>query len=150
MPECHVLEVVHQHPFLTTLHYTFQNDSKLYLALNYVCGGDLFTHSNGRKLAEGEVKFYIGETILTLEYFDKMGIIHCDVKLENILLDSDGHAILSDFGLSRMFLPYETYKAYSRYGTWKYMAPEVIVRSDAGYDMAVDWYSPGIVNMNST
>jgi serine/threonine protein kinase len=145
MTERRVLEVVRQHPFLTNLHYAFQTDSKLYLALDYICGGDLLTHSYGRKLAYDEVRFYIGETILALEYLHKMGIIHRDVKLENILLDLHGHAVLSDFGLSRMFLPNELRKTYSRCGTLKYMAPEVIVGSDAGYDMAVDWWSLGIV-----
>jgi serine/threonine protein kinase len=145
MTERNVLEAVRHHPFLTTLHYAFQTDSKLYLALDYVCGGDLLTHSYGRKLGDDDVRFYIGETILALEYLHKMGIIHRDVKLENILLDLDGHAVLSDFGLSRMFLPNELRKTYSRCGTLKYMAPEVIRTNDGGYDMAADWWSLGIV-----
>jgi serine/threonine protein kinase len=145
MTERRVLEAVRHHPFLTTLHYAFQTDSKLYLALDYGCGGDLWTNFKGRKLAEYDVRFYIGEIIVALEYLHKMGIIHRDVKLQNILLDLHGHAVLSDFGLSKMFLPHEKHKAYSWCGTLKYMAPEVIKRSDAGYDMAVDWWSLGIV-----
>ncbi|PNF40461.1 hypothetical protein B7P43_G14347 [Cryptotermes secundus] len=126
MAERRVLEAVRHHPFLTTLHYAFQSDSKLYLALDYVCRGDLFTHYNSRKLAETDIKFYIGETILALEYLHKMGIIHRDVKLENILLDFDRHAILSDFSLSRMFFPHEKHRAHAVCGTFTYMAPEVI------------------------
>jgi serine/threonine protein kinase len=145
MTERSVLEAVGQHPFLTTLHYAFQTDSKLYLALDYVCGGDLLNHVYGRKLTEDDVRFYIGETILALEYLHKLGIIHRDVKLENILLDSKGHAVLSDFGLSRMFLPHEVRKTRSRCGTLYYMAPEVVDRNVGGYDMAVDWWSLGIV-----
>ncbi|PNF15781.1 hypothetical protein B7P43_G10419 [Cryptotermes secundus] len=145
MTERNVLEVVGKHPFFTSLHYAFQTDTKLYLVLDYICGGDLLNHSYGRKLSEDVVRFYISETILALEYLHRLGIIHRDVKPENILLDLHGHAVLTDFGLSRMFLPNEWRKTYSRCGTLKYMAPEVIVVSDAGYDMAADWWSLGIV-----
>jgi ribosomal protein S6 kinase alpha-5 len=143
--ERQVLEAVRHHPFLNTLHYAFQTDSKLYLVLEYMDGGDLLTHFYGRKLPDDDVRFYIAETILALEHLHKLGIIHRDVKLENILLDLQGHVVLSDFGLSRMFLPHEKHQAYSRCGTLKYMAPELIDRSGRGYDMAVDWWSLGIV-----
>jgi ribosomal protein S6 kinase alpha-5 len=145
MTERRVLEAVRHHPFITTLHYAFQTDSKLYLVLDYVCGGDLLTSYYSRKFTEDEVKIYISEIILALEHIHKLGIIHRDVKLENILLDSDGHAVLSDFGVSRMFLPYEEPLAYSWCGTLRYMAPEVVETRAAGYDMAVDWWSLGIV-----
>jgi ribosomal protein S6 kinase alpha-5 len=73
-----------------------------------------------------------------------LGIIHRDVKLENILLDSQGHVVLADFGLSKKFLPHEPHRTYSECGTYKYMAPEVI-EAGAGYGMAADWWSVGVV-----
>jgi serine/threonine protein kinase len=143
--ERQILEAVGHHPFITTLHYAFQTDSKLCLVLDYMCGGDLYTASLNRKFDESEVRFYIGEIILALEYLHKLGIIHRDVKLENILLDSEGHAVLSDFGLSRKFLPHEKHKAHSQCGTVSYMAPEVAGRSVEGHSMAADWWSLGVV-----
>jgi serine/threonine protein kinase len=145
MTERSVLEAVGQHPFLTTLHYAFQSDSKLYLALDYVRGGDLLHFAYGRNLTENEVRFYISETILALEYLHKLGIMHRDVKPENILLDLHGHVVLSDFGVSKMFLPHEVRKTHSQCGTLHYMAPELLQRNAAGYDMSVDWWSLGIV-----
>jgi ribosomal protein S6 kinase alpha-5 len=139
------LEAVRHHSFITTLHYAFQTDSKLYLVQDFACGGDLFTKYCSRKFTESEVKFYISEIFLALEHIHKLGIIHRNVKLENILLDSDGHAVLSGFGVSRTFLPYDEHLAYSRCGTLDYMAPEVVETRAGVYDMAVDWWSLGIV-----
>jgi serine/threonine protein kinase len=143
--ERRVLEAVRHHPFLITLHYVFQTDFKLYLVLDYMAGGNLLTISYDRMFTQDEVRFYISEIILALEHLHKLGIMHRDVKLENILLASDGHAVLSDFGLSRMFLPDEGRQAHSMCGTTGYMAPEVIETTADGYDMAVDWWSLGIV-----
>ncbi|PNF30492.1 hypothetical protein B7P43_G10867 [Cryptotermes secundus] len=145
MAERRVLEAVGQHPFLTALHYAFQTDSKLYLVLDYMCGGTLLTHSYSRTFTEDDVRFYNVEITLALEHLHKLHIIHRDVKLENILLDSQGHAVLSDFGLSKIFLPHKVHRAHSTCGTLSYTAPEVIVKSDAGYDIAVDWWSLGII-----
>ena len=71
---------------------------------DYVNGGELFTHLYQReKFTENEVRIYIGEIVLALEELHKNGIIYRDIKLENILLDGDGHIVLTDFGmLSRL------------------------------------------------
>ena len=63
-------------------------------------GGELFTHLYQReKFTENEVRIYIGEIVLALEELHKNGIIYRDIKLENILLDGDGHIVLTDFGM---------------------------------------------------
>jgi serine/threonine protein kinase len=139
-----VLEAVRQCPFLVTLHYAFQTDSKLYLIIDYM-SRDLFTHLSYRRLlSEEEVRFYVGEIILALEYLHQLGVIHRDIKLENVLLDFEGHVVLTDFGLSKIFLPHQTRRAYSCCGTFKYMAPEVI-QTNRGYDMTADWWSVGVL-----
>lgn len=145
--ERQVLEAVRQSPFLVTLHYAFQTDAKLHLILDYVSGGELFTHLYQREhFTEEQVRIYIGEVILALEHLHKLGIIYRDIKLENILLDADGHVVLTDFGLSKEFLPHEKdQRAYSFCGTIEYMAPEVVRGGSTGHDIAVDWWSVGVL-----
>ncbi|KAK3861316.1 hypothetical protein Pcinc_032696 [Petrolisthes cinctipes] len=145
--ERQVLEAVRQSPFLVTLHYAFQTDAKLHLILDYVSGGELFTHLYQReRFREDEVRLYIGEIILALEHLHKLGIIYRDIKLENILLDSEGHIVLTDFGLSKDFLSHDTeHRAYSFCGTIEYMAPEVVRGGSHGHDQAVDWWSIGVL-----
>uniref|UniRef100_A0A8C2B6C9 Ribosomal protein S6 kinase n=1 Tax=Cyprinus carpio TaxID=7962 RepID=A0A8C2B6C9_CYPCA len=100
--ERQVLEHIRQSPFLVTLHYAFQTDTKLHLILDYVNGGELFTHLVQRvRFKEQEVTLYSGEIVLALEHLHKLGIVYRDLKLENILLDSNGHIVLTDFGLSK-------------------------------------------------
>ncbi|KAK7869906.1 hypothetical protein R5R35_013702 [Gryllus longicercus] len=145
--ERQVLEAVRQSPFLVTLHYAFQTDSKLHLILDYVSGGELFTHLFQReRFAEEEVRVYVGEIVLALEHLHRLGIIYRDIKLENILLDCHGHVVLTDFGLSKEFLPHEKeQRAYSFCGTIEYMAPEVVKAGNTGHDIAVDWWSVGVL-----
>lgn len=143
--ERQVLEAVRACPFLVTLHYAFQTDAKLHLILDYVAGGELFTHLYQREhFNETEVRIYIAEIILALEQLHKLGIIYRDIKLENILLDAEGHIVLTDFGLSKEFCGGEN-RAYSFCGTIEYMAPEVVRSGSQGHDIAVDWWSVGVL-----
>ncbi|XP_050357899.1 ribosomal protein S6 kinase alpha-5-like isoform X1 [Nymphalis io] len=143
--ERQVLEAVRVCPFLVTLHYAFQTDAKLHLILDYVAGGELFTHLYQREhFHENEVRIYIAEIILALEQLHKLGIIYRDIKLENILLDAEGHIVLTDFGLSKEFCGGES-RAYSFCGTIEYMAPEVVRSGSQGHDIAVDWWSVGVL-----
>ncbi|XP_060808068.1 ribosomal protein S6 kinase alpha-4 isoform X2 [Amyelois transitella] len=143
--ERQVLEAVRACPFLVTLHYAFQTDAKLHLILDYVAGGELFTHLYQREhFNEDEVRIYIAEIILALEQLHKLGIIYRDIKLENILLDAEGHIVLTDFGLSKEFCGGES-RAYSFCGTIEYMAPEVVRSGSQGHDIAVDWWSVGVL-----
>ncbi|CAF1433382.1 unnamed protein product, partial [Adineta ricciae] len=145
--ERQVLESIRQIPFLVSLHYAFQSDAKLHLVMDYVNGGELFTHLNKRQhFAEHDAKIYIAELALALGQLHKLGIIYRDIKLENILLDSDGHIVLADFGLSKEFRPDDADKrTYSFCGTIEYMAPEVVKGGDAGHDFTVDWWSLGVL-----
>lgn len=144
--ERQVLEAIEQSPFLVGMHYAFQTDSKLYLILDYVNGGELFTHLyKSEHFPEDDVRIYIAEVILALEHLHKLGIIYRDIKLENILLDGNGHIVLADFGLSKIFKPDSNQRAHSFCGTLEYMAPEIIRPCPAGHDLAVDWWSVGVL-----
>ncbi|XP_025771146.1 coiled-coil domain-containing protein 88B-like [Puma concolor] len=112
---------------------------------DYVNGGEMFTHLYQRQhFKEAEVRVYGGEIVLALEHLHKLGIIYRDLKLENVLLDSEGHIVLTDFGLSKEFLTEEKERTFSFCGTIEYMAPEII-RSKSGHGKAVDWWSLGIL-----
>ncbi|XP_052894584.1 uncharacterized protein LOC128301942 [Anopheles moucheti] len=143
--ERQVLEAIQEAPFLVTMHYAFQTESKLYLILDYVIGGELFTLLCKRLLfEESAVQIYIAEIIVAIEHLHKLGIVYRDIKLENILVDKDGHIVLTDFGLSRE-LTYQHERAYSFCGTVEYMAPEILKPLKDGHDTAVDWWSVGVL-----
>uniref|UniRef100_A0A8C1ZVG3 non-specific serine/threonine protein kinase n=1 Tax=Cyprinus carpio TaxID=7962 RepID=A0A8C1ZVG3_CYPCA len=131
------------HPFIVKLHYAFQTEGKLYLILDFLRGGDLFTRlSKEVMFTEEDVKFYLAELALALDHLHGLGIIYRDLKPENILLDNDGHIKLTDFGLSKESADHEN-KAYSFCGTVEYMAPEVVNRR--GHTHSADWWSYGVL-----
>ncbi|XP_074014196.1 ribosomal protein S6 kinase alpha-3 isoform X2 [Numenius arquata] len=131
------------HPFIVKLHYAFQTEGKLYLILDFLRGGDLFTRlSKEVMFTEDDVKFYLAELALALDHLHSLGIIYRDLKPENILLDEEGHIKLTDFGLSKESIDHEK-KAYSFCGTVEYMAPEVVNRR--GHTQSADWWSFGVL-----
>ena len=98
-----ILESINRHPFVVNLYYAFQDQEKLYLILEYAQGGELFTHlASERMFPEDTAAFYMGEMVLALEYLHEMGIVYRDLKPENCLLDSEGHLLVTDFGLSKV------------------------------------------------
>uniref|UniRef100_A0A671PF55 non-specific serine/threonine protein kinase n=1 Tax=Sinocyclocheilus anshuiensis TaxID=1608454 RepID=A0A671PF55_9TELE len=131
------------HPFIVKLHYAFQTEGKLYLILDFLRGGDLFTRlSKEVMFTEEDVKFYLAELALALDHLHSLGIIYRDLKPENILLDEEGHIKITDFGLSKEAIDHDK-RAYSFCGTIEYMAPEVVNRR--GHTQSADWWSFGIL-----
>uniref|UniRef100_A0A674J5E9 Ribosomal protein S6 kinase n=1 Tax=Terrapene triunguis TaxID=2587831 RepID=A0A674J5E9_9SAUR len=131
------------HPFIVKLHYAFQTEGKLYLILDFLRGGDVFTRlSKEVMFTEEDVKFYLAELALALDHLHSLGIVYRDLKPENILLDEAGHIKLTDFGLSKESVDQEK-KAYSFCGTVEYMAPEVVNRR--GHNQSADWWSFGVL-----
>uniref|UniRef100_A0A8C1QHF4 non-specific serine/threonine protein kinase n=1 Tax=Cyprinus carpio TaxID=7962 RepID=A0A8C1QHF4_CYPCA len=131
------------HPFIVKLHYAFQTEGKLYLILDFLRGGDLFTRlSKEVMFTEEDVKFYLAELALALDHLHSLGIIYRDLKPENILLDEEGHIKVTDFGLSKEAIDHDK-RAYSFCGTIEYMAPEVVNRR--GHTQSADWWSFGIL-----
>ncbi|KAI9542695.1 Ribosomal protein S6 kinase alpha-2 [Dissostichus eleginoides] len=131
------------HPFIVKLHYAFQTEGKLYLILDFLRGGDLFTRlSKEVMFTEEDVKFYLAELALALDHLHSLGIIYRDLKPENILLDEEGNIKITDFGLSKEAIDHDK-RAYSFCGTIEYMAPEVVNRR--GHTQSADWWSFGVL-----
>eukprot|EP01127_Copromyxa_protea_P015498 TRINITY_DN4467_c0_g2_i1.p1 TRINITY_DN4467_c0_g2~~TRINITY_DN4467_c0_g2_i1.p1 ORF type:complete len:421 (+),score=79.80 TRINITY_DN4467_c0_g2_i1:66-1328(+) len=131
-------------PFLVKMHYAFQTEEKLYFVMDYICGGELFYHLTREKtFTEDRVRFYGAEIVAAVEYLHDAGVIYRDLKPENVLLTSDGHVVVTDFGLSKEGLhdPEDTTSTFC--GTPEYLAPEILEAK--GYTKAVDWWSFGTV-----
>lgn len=132
-----------KHPFIVSLNYAFQTPEKLFLILDYCPGGDLgFQISREKKFDEARAKIYACEILLALEELHKRDIIFRDLKPDNIVLDDEGHAMLTDFGLSKEGI-YGNFMAKSFCGSLAYLAPEMIKRQ--GHGKAVDWYLLGVL-----
>lgn len=142
-----ILESINRHPFVVKLYYAFQDHEKLYLILEYAEGGELFTRMlTERMFPEDTAAFYLAEMVLALEHLHhNVGVVYRDLKPENCLLDSEGHLLLTDFGLSKVAVDGE-HHCRSMTGTLEYMAPEVLLQQN--YGTAVDWWSFGILGFD--
>lgn len=134
-----ILTKIH-HPFIVTLWFAFQTDSRLFLVMDFLSGGELFFHLKRKGLIlEPEARLYLAEMILAIEFLHTMGVVHRDLKPENVLLRQDGHVCLTDFGLAKEVG--DNSQVRTLCGTSEYMAPEMLLRN--GYTKAVDWWSLG-------
>ena len=131
-----------KHPFIVEMNFAFQNATKFYLIMEYVPGGELFSLIRKSKILPiSQVRLYIAEMALALEYLHKIGIVYRDLKPENILIAKDGHLKLTDFGLSKDIGTVRLTKTFC--GTGEFMAPEMI--DQRLYAYPVDWWALGIL-----
>jgi len=142
--EKHVFETASNHPFLVGLHSCFQTPSRLFFVIEYMNGGDLMFHmQRQRKLPEEHARFYSAEITLALHFLHERGIIYRDLKLDNVLLDSEGHIRLTDYGMCKEGMLNPDDKTGTFCGTPNYIAPEILQGAD--YSFSVDWWALGVL-----
>ena len=130
-------------PFIVKLHYTFQNDEKIFMAFDYHNGGELFFHlQRFNYFTESMSKFYAAELYCALTYLHKNKIVYRDLKPENVILDLQGHIKLIDFGLATKIKP-DKFNCSSFCGTVEYIPPEVL--QGKSYSFNFDWWGFGIL-----
>jgi serum/glucocorticoid-regulated kinase 2 len=130
------------HPFLVSLKYAFQTNQKIYFAMEFMKGGELFQHLKKVKIfQEEQAKFIVACLVLALGHLHNQDYIYRDLKPENILLDERGYAKLSDFGLAKELDVNGLARTFC--GTPEYLAPEVILNN--GCNRPADWWSLGVL-----
>merc|ERR1711902_61289 len=144
LTENRVLRTI-RHPFIVGLKYSFTTEDRLCFVTEYVSGGELFVHlknERSKRFSEERTRFYAAEIVCALGYLHKRGIIYRDLKLENLLLDKNGHIKGVDFGLCKDEI-FGNKVANTFCGTPSYLPPEVICNMQ--YGKTVDWWGLGVV-----
>lgn len=127
------------HPFCVSLVASFQDDTRVFLLMDYVSGGELSSYVRiTQGLQTYPARFFASEVALALLYLHERNIIHRDLKPENVLLDSEGHVKIADFGFAKVIKA----RTYTFCGTAMYMAPEII--TGTGHGKAADWWAFGV------
>ncbi|KAI4329982.1 hypothetical protein MLD38_028300 [Melastoma candidum] len=161
-----------RNPFVVRFFYSFTCRENLYLVMEYLNGGDLYSLlRNMGCLDEDVARVYIAEVVLALEYLHSLRVVHRDLKPDNLLIAHDGHIKLTDFGLSKVGLinstdlsgpgvsrasileedpmlstpenPSDRRKKRSAVGTPDYLAPEILLGT--GHGTTADWWSVGVI-----
>jgi serine/threonine protein kinase len=130
------------HPFIVHLYAAFHDDSRLFLLMEFVNGGELFSCLKEEgTLPVRRARFYAAELTLALAYLHSQHVAYRDLKPENVLIDSEGHVKIADFGFARVIVCPD--RAHSRVGTPEYQAPEIV--QARGHGTAVDWWALGVL-----
>ena len=137
--EIKILSMI-DHPFVIKFDGFTQDDKYLYLALELINGGELFTYLRGvGRFPVDQARVYIAQIVSIFEYLHSKNIIYRDLKPENILIHKSGYLKLTDFGFARIVEG----RTYTLCGTPEYLAPEIILNK--GHGKPVDWWTCGIL-----
>ncbi|KAI9999158.1 hypothetical protein PInf_003976 [Phytophthora infestans] len=132
------------HPFLLKLYTTYKDAARLYLLIEFVQGGELFTYlhstpSSPGRLPNDHARFYASHVLMALEYLHERCIVYRDLKPENLLIDPVGYLKVVDFGFAKVVDD----RTYTLCGTTEYLAPELVLGK--GHNRGVDYWALGIL-----
>lgn len=130
------------HTFVLKLHTTYKDPKKLYMLLEFVQGGELFSvlhTATTDGVPDNQAKFYGGGVLLALEHLHSKDIAYRDMKPENCLIDKFGYPKMVDFGFAKVIKG----KSFTLCGTPEYLAPEIVL--GRGHNKAVDYWAFGIL-----
>ncbi|CAL1680443.1 unnamed protein product [Lasius platythorax] len=144
LSEKRIFEVANttRHPFLVNLFACFQTEAHVCFVMEYAAGGDLMMHIHADVFGEPRAVFYSACVVLGLQYLHENRIIYRDLKLDNLLLDTEGYVKIADFGLCKEGMGYGD-RTGTFCGTPEFLAPEVL--TETSYTRAVDWWGLGVL-----
>ena len=133
-------------PYIMKINATLQNETRVYFLLDYLPGGELLRHTQrapGHHFPESAGRFYIAELAIAVNYLKENHFLHRDIKGDNLVIDEEGHVMLTDFGFAKVMNP--SVKNKTCCGTLAYVAPEMLNPNKLNYGVEVDWWSIGVV-----